>query len=880
MKRTKMMNKMRGFFIQFRRQTKGIISLFLALTLLPFSSFAILITESARFQNVAELLEEIIDGSAFSSIADYDPYLEKRFDLLATGQKTNVTDNFSQYMNNNMDAIGKNATLKYAKAEGEYALSDPDILKAQIIENCGIEVTTEFLEDVGDLDEFLKKLKKSFGGDLKLMVDSMDAIEKSVDIAKDISEVLECMKETVEVYDYYAEVKNTYMSKATAFESAVLQIPKALETAEKEIKEKQAAQNKTTENEKESTSDSASSMSMQKSESIETDPYKHENVIKTINAAETAADEYESAASTLLKKFDDFTKKYIKMHTVINELPKKFSKANEAYNKLSKKDEAVSATFHLMREIMAALTKVTAGTVTDVLNDKVTEGKNQLSAQIEILRMFSGKSVIKEWTHDTLVQNHYTPIVLQVEPQLFKNDIEIVIQEIKNLIPVSGIDEGSLADLLDLMNKFMGINFLYDESLKARVPENVLFARTNMNWSSQAVLMSMQILITSISDFADSIDKAVKGTLNLNLLDVLTGVVNFVKSTAELLGAVVAFIGAVIAWTGDVLVGVSNLISDGVDEGLITSLILAGYAGYNLPNRTTCYSGKSLNEYSYSEIFSAAGGSYKTSAAGSLFSLVSTKDLNEVSSESQMFMGAEGEYILIGSQNEIQNQMAAAFNLYMVRLILNAFLLFDASDPEMKALVSSVSISAWVIKVAILLVEPMLDVIILQNGGEQFFFKDNLYLSPQGIIKLAKDLVNASDINEMLRAHLDDKITDKAEEKVDPYDDDGMHKSKKDIDDEIEDLTTMNGKFQMDYTEYLIIMILLMTSNDKIVERLQNIIQMEAKTQEKTTNDFSLDRAYTYIKTDVEAELNPMFRIDGLSDNGVFTVRRSQYVGY
>ena len=84
----------------------------------------------------------------------------------------------------------------------------------------------------------------------------------------------------------------------------------------------------------------------------------------------------------------------------------------------------------------------------------------------------------------------------------------------------------------------------------------------------------------------------------------------------------------------------------------------------------------------------------------------------------------------------------------------------------------------------------------------------------------------------------------------------------------------------MDYTEYLILMILLMTSNDKIVERLQNIIQMEAKTQEKATNDFSLDRAYTYIKTDVEAELNPMFRIDGLSDNGVFTVRRSQYVGY
>lgn len=870
-----MLNQIRKFFRQFRRQTKGIISLFLALTLLPFSSFAILITESARYQNAAELLEEIIDGSAFSSIADYDSYLEKRFDLLATGQQTNVSDNFSKYMNNNMSAIGKNATLKSATAEGEFALSDPDILKAQIMENCGIEVTAEFIEDVGDIEELFKELKKCFGGDLENMVNTMDAIEKSADIVKDVTEALECIKETVELYDYYAEVKSTYLEKADAFETAVLQIPKELEAAENEIKEKQKAQSKNTENEKESISDSVSDAPTSSSEPIETDPYKHENVINAINEAETAADEYKSAASTLLKKFDEFAKKYTKMFGVIKELPTKIQKAKSAINKL-KGDSAVSATFDWADGMKEQMYKLTAGLDSDILKDKVTQGKNQLNTQMENLRLFSGESVTKEWNHDTLVKKYYTPVELQVEPLNFKSDIELIIEGMEALIPTDKNDEVSLTALLDLMNKMMGINFLYDESLKANVPDNVLFTTTNMNWSSQAVLRSMQLLISSTSDFADSINKVIQG----NLLEKLVGVAKFAKSLAELLGSIFSFVEAALKWIGDFVCGAISLIGDSVDDGLMKTLILAGYAGYNLPNRTTYGTGKSLNGYSFSEVFSTAGGSYTTSAAGSLLTLLGTGDLNAVSSESTMFMGAEGEYVLIGSQNEIQNQMAAAFNLYMVRLLLDMILVFTSSDSALDAAASFGSIHAWIIKVAIILVEPMLDVIILQNGGKQYLIKDNLYLSPKGILALANDLVSVSDLNAGIKKHINDELTDEARVEVDPFDEKGALKSNTDVEKEAKGLTKISGKFMMDYTEYLILMILLMTSNDTIVERLQNIIQTEAKTKEKATNDFSLDQTYTYIKTDVEAELNPMFRIDALSDSGIFTVRRSQHVGY
>ena len=54
-----MLTWVKRFLWRFRKQTRGIISLFLALTLLPFSSIAILITESARYQNAAELISDL-----------------------------------------------------------------------------------------------------------------------------------------------------------------------------------------------------------------------------------------------------------------------------------------------------------------------------------------------------------------------------------------------------------------------------------------------------------------------------------------------------------------------------------------------------------------------------------------------------------------------------------------------------------------------------------------------------------------------------------------------------------------------------------------------------------------------------------------------------
>ena len=848
------------FFIRFHKQIKGIISLFLALTLLPFSSFAILITESARYQNIAELLEEIIDGSAFSTLADYDAYLDKRFDLVATGQTVDVSNNFSKYMTENMSAVGKNATLKSASAEGEFALSDPDILKAQIQENTGPEVVIELVEDVGDIEEFLKNLKKSFGGQMETMTKAMDVTQKSMDIVKDVTEVVECIKETVELYDYYKDVQNTYGEKAAAFEKAVLQIPIELEKAEKEIEAQKNAQSTSAPS---GTTSNPSTTPTPTPEPVEQDPYKHANVISAINTAETAAAEYKSAASTLLSKFDDFTKKYISATDKIRGLPKKVSDVKEAF-KDAIDDRTVADTIKWTDEITKQVLKLLPEINADSLKNKVNDGKNHLNTQIEALRNFSGHNVTKNWTHSTLEQNHFTPVVLQVEPQGYRDDVNLVAN---GMVDLTTFDEDvSMTDILDLLDKIMGINFLYDEALNANVPASAMFASTNtngMNASTKVLLASMQTLINSTSDFADAITKVVEG----NVLEKLVGVLKAGWSLVELLAAIVEFIAAAITWFADLVAGTVNLIGDAVDDGVMKTLILAAYAGYYLPNRTNCYSGKALNGYSYSELFGAAGGSYGISAFGSMNTLLENKDINAISEEIPMFKGAEGEYVLIGSRNEIENQMAAAFNLYMVRFLLDMGLVIKGSGTAIDAAASFGSIKAWIIKVVMMLIEPMLDVIILQNGGKQYLFKEKLYLSPHGIAALAHDLLSVTDMYEGLKKSVDKEITGKVQDHYDPFEED-------------DDLATMKGMFMMDYTEYLIMLTLLMTSNDRIVERLQDIIQMEAAQQEKATNTFSLEQSYTYIRTDVEAELNPMFQIESLSKTGVFDVRRTQHTGY
>ena len=69
-----------------------------------------------------------------------------------------------------------------------------------------------------------------------------------------------------------------------------------------------------------------------------------------------------------------------------------------------------------------------------------------------------------------------------------------------------------------------------------------------------------------------------------------------------------------------------------------------------------------------------------------------------------------------------------------------------------------------------------------------------------------------------------------------------------------------------------------MGKDTEYMKRLQNIRQLEGNAANGSS--FKLGNAYTYVKTDVNYQLNPMFNLEGLTDGDTFTGKTTKYVGY
>ena len=281
-----------------------------------------------------------------------------------------------------------------------------------------------------------------------------------------------------------------------------------------------------------------------------------------------------------------------------------------------------------------------------------------------------------------------------------------------------------------------------------------------------------------------------------------------------------------------------------------------GSAAYSLPNRTNYDSGKTLAGYSYSTIFDMAGGVKRGDAITGSISELST--LTNSSGSDKMFKGAEAEYILVGSTNELMNQSVAFFDLYLFRLVCD--LIPVLKNGEVSAMAALAGPGSWVVKLAIALAEPMLDTIILVNSSKssQYISKKTLYLTGSGITLLLQDLTNITGVSQNLKDKIKDSIVAK-------------NGDASAIDKGIIDAT---------YTEHLLLLMLLSVNQQTYMQRLQNIIQLESAVKNESEFTFKLSKAYTYINTDVTYTLNPMFNIDSLTDNGLFTANSNQYSGY
>lgn len=164
--------KLRSGFHHYINGTKGVISLFLAILMVPFATIAGSLVNAARINSAVAVFDEALCNASNSTLGTYDEFLKKRFGLLAMSQNTAshgsgytaqdlISETFEFYMEQNLGALSNTYTNFDVSATGVYPLADTDVLLSQVLEAGKYTVPAKLVIDGLSLDDLLSSLTDS-----------------------------------------------------------------------------------------------------------------------------------------------------------------------------------------------------------------------------------------------------------------------------------------------------------------------------------------------------------------------------------------------------------------------------------------------------------------------------------------------------------------------------------------------------------------------------------------------------------------------------------------------------------------------------------------------------------------------------------------------
>lgn len=179
MKKHSLFKRIKNFLNKYINGARGAVSLLLVLTMSPLLSISLVLVESARYQDAIESMQEIIDISSFSTLANYDDYLDERFGLLAVSQDSDINDSFNKYLQKNVDSLGKSISLKTQSTEGKFSLSDSEVLEEQILDYSELIAVLETLVTLTDGTDLKEEIKKNLDKTTKTL--ELEEVEKTIE---------------------------------------------------------------------------------------------------------------------------------------------------------------------------------------------------------------------------------------------------------------------------------------------------------------------------------------------------------------------------------------------------------------------------------------------------------------------------------------------------------------------------------------------------------------------------------------------------------------------------------------------------------------------------------------------------------------------------
>ena len=830
--------------------TKGMLSIFLALVVSPLLMSTFIFIEYARIQSIQELMKEVMGSSLYSTLGHYDDYVEERFDLLSISQKDDVNTTYQGYMKANMNALGKGASIQSMEASGQHSLGSASILKQQIYEASEYTVMAQAMWDGFDLDRIKKKLDGLPG--MKQLNAGAEVANKAVGYANDTKDMINSVKDFQEKAKDFKEKCQNYKTKYQAFQTA-----------------------------------------MQTVESIRNSG-QEEGLPAAEAAADAAARELATATKELSTSLGNLYDASKDLKEKMEKVKKDLSEVKEATKK--KKEESKEAATESAASTGTEIATIPAagnGTGTEVAtvpangstevattgtaaDGEIPDGEGAETIGTDAYKWFEemhkatenfankqiqkGIDAIVE-AEKTSLNNQATALssftasghsmaelssapLGKIEMKGFKEDVAKYVDDLVDILDKSATaDQEGIKEVIAvgrLAQKLMDMKIFYDNSLDSNINPALLAHTSSFDTSTLLTASGFAGMLQDAIDFAD----ACYGIPNV--FKMITKLASFLINLAK-------FLAGLVTWMAEHFINLAKFLVN--YQEYYHAFLLYGYAAYNLPNRTTYKKGSTLTGYSFQKVFSLAGGSDKGGKGGAMSDIAS---LGNNSGSDPMFKGAELEYMLTGANSEYTAQAGAFFDGYMLRLMVDCYAVFNSDILKALSALGPVRIVATVI---FLLLEPFLDMVILVNGGTQVLFKTTAYLSTKGLPHLAQDMAGILDLSDDQKSTLGGMFESKrgggssTGTEVAVYHDDPAKHGGQDGSGKTNDKNEM-GYFPLDYTAHGAILMILCTPYDQYTDRMQNLIQLEAKEKHKKDFDFDINKAYTSVHSDNKYKLN------------------------
>lgn len=853
------------------KRSKGVISIFLCLILTPCMSLASALIEYSRYQGTMQTTREIVNVSDMATMSNYDEYLLDRFGLLAVSQEENISKNFNKYFDKNVDLLGKAINIENKDVKGTVPLSDNEVMKQQLLDFGETTVLTDsLLEDFG-LEDLLKKIDKS-----NTISQLSDKASKTVELIDSVEDLVKSIKKLKESVTTVSDKADKVLSDFGKLNSSLISCREAIEEDLENVKENinsDTGEVTYTYFFKDDTTEYSEAEAAKYVILNYLDYYK--NIMNKAEELKNSLSDIANIGNDISNNIDNVKNKYSVAKEKLENL-KKSSLKEEGEEEAENALDATNSVYEVIVNTVDGAIKEAAEVLKE---DAINESKNVASTCIsEITNKYhlniNMNDVTKENMSDT-IKNTLSDMAIRILTQkdmqegipstlkglaIKSKEIAKSVEEVMKKTGNQFVDNmknsviGAVTKLLDAIKSLFELNVFYNPELNANVRADLL---------TEGQTSSYQLLLTGIGEFFSATQEFTSGISGLDFLQALAAVKKVFISIKTVFKSICEFVNETISNINRLFGYVTGDI-----KALYNDFLINAYMIHNLPNRTNYSTGKALTGMDYSKILYEEKNRNLLPIGGILSASEILKGEKEVTGYSEMFCGSELEYILAATNSEVSNQTIAFLNIYLLRMIVDVIPIM--TDTSVSAMAASASIAAWVVYVLVILGEPLVDTILVANGGEVPIIKKTCYLSPTGITKLSSDLIGVAISNEELKKVANNKIKN------------GIAKE---LNEKYSDYSTefQDGILKADYSKHMLLVLMFNSSPNATLDRFENIVQLETRKYYKekgNVTDFEIKKSYTAISSDIEVKFNPFIDVFNFNNNSIFKKHLKIQRGY